>query len=84
MKCRRLLAASLLIALPAVAMTGCNSAPAIRANMTPAADSATQTSAEDWNDYARINDHNTRNAWDDLSRLLLLEQSSRLSPWVIP
>ncbi|MEM7576676.1 MAG: hypothetical protein AAF328_04295 [Planctomycetota bacterium] len=84
MKFFRLLALLTLAALPAVALTGCTSAPAIRSDMTNAADSATRTSAEDANDYARIVDHNTRMIWDDLARLMLLDKSSRLSPWAAP
>ncbi|MEM1444699.1 MAG: hypothetical protein AAGF84_01460 [Planctomycetota bacterium] len=84
MKFFRLLALLTLAALPAVALTGCTSAPAIRADMTPAADSATRTADQDYNDYARIVDHNTRMIWDDLARLMLLDKPSRQSPWVAP
>ncbi|MEM8783755.1 MAG: hypothetical protein AAGE65_12995 [Planctomycetota bacterium] len=84
MKCFRLPALLIAVALPAVALTGCNSAPAIRADLSPTTDSTTRSTEQDYNDYARIIDHNTRGAWDDASRILLLDKPSRLSPWVIP
>ncbi len=84
MKCFRLLALLTVAALPVAGLTGCNSAPAIRSNMTNAADSTTRSTPEDYNDYARVVDHNTRMIWDDIARIMMLDRTSRLSPWVAP
>ncbi|MEM1097447.1 MAG: hypothetical protein AAGH92_01540 [Planctomycetota bacterium] len=84
MKFVHLLVLLAFVALPAMALTGCTSAPAVRADMTNAADSTTRTADQDANDYARIIDHNTRGIWDDLARVMLIDKSSKLTPWVVP
>ncbi|BAM04109.1 hypothetical protein [Phycisphaera mikurensis] len=64
--------------------TGCTKAQRIRANYTPYLDSTAYNSEQDRNRQARVIDHNTRGVWDDLNRVLLLDQPSRLSPYTIP
>lgn len=80
----RILPVLAVAALPLLGLTGCNTVPGIRADMTNHADSTTRSSEQDANDYARIIDHNTRMAWDDLARILLLDKTSRQSPWIAP
>ncbi len=75
------------VALLGVAMllsTGCSSARRVRLDMTNAADSTALDDDEDRNNYARVIDHNTRGIWDDLSRLMLIDRTSRLTPYSIP
>ena len=63
---------------------GCTKTERIRANYTPYLDSTAYNSEQDRNTQARVIDHNTRGIWDDLNRLLLLDQPSRLTPYTIP
>lgn len=63
---------------------GCSKAQRIRANYTPYLDSTAANSEQDRNTQARVIDHNTRGIWDDLNRLLLLDEPSRLTPYKIP
>lgn len=55
-----------------------------RSNMTPELDSMAASSEQDYNRYARYIDNNTRSAWNDLQRLLLLDRSSRLTKYPVP
>ena len=82
--------AFLLVALLLPAM-GCASqerkritARSVRSNMTPALDSIGRTTDQDYNNYARVIDHNTRAAWNDLARLLLIQETSDLEPYYMP
>lgn len=74
------------LGLTLVSMTGCNRVTArdIRGNMTPELKTTTRSSGFHKNDYARYIDNNTRGAWDDLDRFLLLHRNSRLTPWPMP
>ncbi|MCC6680083.1 MAG: hypothetical protein IT445_04180 [Phycisphaeraceae bacterium] len=69
-----------------LAVSGCNTVrPAqVRHNMTPALATADSTRAQKRNDIARVIDHNTRTAWDDFYRLMLLDEATPLSPYSIP
>lgn len=66
--------------------SGCAATKAerIRANYTPYLDSVAFNSEQDRNTQARVIDHNTRNIWDDLNKILLLDEPSRLSAYYIP
>ena len=81
--------------LPAVALlaggtlligtAGCaTKAQRIRANYTPYLDSTAYNVEQDRNRQARVIDHNTRGIWDDLNRILLLNEPSRLTYYTIP
>lgn len=74
------------LGLSLVSLTGCNRVTArdIRSNMTPELHSTARSGEFRKNDYARIIDNNTRGAWDDLDRFMLLQRNSRLSPWPVP
>lgn len=74
------------LGLSLVSLTGCNRVTArdVRSNMTPELHSTTRSKEFRKNDYARYIDNNTRGAWDDLDRFLLLHRNSRLTPWPMP
>ncbi len=74
------------LGLSLMTLTGCGRVTAgdIRGNMTPELKTTNRSSGIQKNDYARIIDNNTRGAWDDLDRFLLLHRNSRLSPWPMP
>ncbi len=74
------------LGLTLVSLTGCNRVTArdVRGNMTPELMTTTRSSEMHLNDYARMIDNNTRGAWDDLDRFLLLNRNSRLTPWPVP
>jgi hypothetical protein len=74
------------LGLSLVSLTGCNRVTArdIRGNMTPELKTTNRSGQLHKNDYARIIDNNTRSAWDDLDRFLLLHRNSRLTPWPMP
>jgi hypothetical protein len=74
------------LGLTLVSLSGCNRVTArdVRGNMTPELKTTTRSSEFHKNDYARIIDNNTRGAWDDLDRFLLLHRNSRLTPWPMP
>ncbi len=84
MKLLSLLAVAALLGGLTLTTTGCSRQQLVRANMTNAADSTVHSDDEDWNNYARVVDHNTRGIWDDLNRLLLLDKPSAMSPYSIP
>jgi len=68
-------------------LTGCSStvsAHEARANATPALATTNATHGQSANDMARVVDHNTRTAWDDFKRLMLLDEPSSLQPYTIP
>ncbi len=67
-------------------LTGCNrvTASKIRSNMTPELATTNRSSQLHKNDLARIRDNNTRGAWDDIDRFMLLHRNSRLTPWPVP
>lgn len=86
-----LAAAFLLIALvlPSVGCAGKKrgdriTARDVRGNMTPALDSIGRTTDQDYNNYARVIDNNTRAAWNDLARFLLIQETSDLGPYYMP
>jgi hypothetical protein len=69
----------------AVALGGCQTSKhSLRADISPELASTASSEDQDDNNYARVIDHNTRDAWEDAKRLLLLERSTMLSPYVIP
>lgn len=74
------------LGLSLVSLTGCNRVTAgdIRRDMTPELMTTTRSSEFHRNDYARIIDNNTRSAWDDMDRFLLMHRNSRLTPWPMP
>lgn len=65
---------------------GCSatSADGVRANFSPELHSTARSFEQHRNMEARTMDLNTRGAWDDGARLLLLDRPSRLSPYPIP
>ena len=69
-----------------LAGSGCNTVRPgqVRHNMTPALATTDATRAQVRNDQARMLDHNTRGAWDDFYRLMLLDKPSTLTPYPIP
>ena len=64
-----------------VGVAGC-SGP--RYNVTPFLDSYAHNHEQDKNRYLRTIDHNTRSAWDDLAKLLLLDRPLRLVEYPVP
>jgi hypothetical protein len=56
----------------------------VRKNMSPELDSIAQNTQQDRNTYARTIDHTTRQAWDDLAWLLLLDEPLHLTEYPIP
>lgn len=74
------------LGLTLVSLTGCNRVTAgdIRGNMTPELMTTNRSGQLHLNDYARTIDNNTRSAWDDFDRFLLLNRNSRLTPWPVP
>ena len=74
------------LGLSLVSLTGCNRVTArdVRGDMTPELHSTTRSTEFRKNDYARYIDNNTRGAWDDFDRFMLLHRNSRLSPWPMP
>lgn len=80
-------AAAALTLLALAAGPGCasdTSPSAIRADVTPYLDNLDQNEELAKNDHARLIDHNTRSAWNDLERLLLLDRPSRLNRIYVP
>ncbi|MEE9404929.1 MAG: hypothetical protein V3V20_08545 [Algisphaera sp.] len=78
----RKLCSTLAVTLLAGAMlVGCN---ATRGNLTPELHSYSRSLEQDQNLHARVIDNNTRMIWDDLDRVLLLDKTSRLSPYPVP
>jgi len=76
-----------LLAGALVLAAGCSSSPTsagYRGDLTPELDSTANSHEQDQNRYARVIDNNTRTAWDDLARVLLLDRNSRLSPYPMP
>lgn len=69
-----------------LAVSGCNTVRPgeVRRNMSPALATTDSTRAQQRNDMARVIDHNTRAAWDDFYRLMLLDEPTPLSPYPIP
>ena len=67
-------------------LTGCNTLTAgeVRRDMSPALATADSTRGQSANDMARVVDHNTRTAWDDFKRLMLLDKPSHLHPYPVP
>ncbi len=64
-----------------ISVVGC-SGP--RHNVTPYLDSYAYNHEEDTNRYRRTIDHNTRSAWDDLAKILLLDRPLRLVEYPVP
>lgn len=75
-----------LLAIGLMLVGGCSriTARQIRSNMTPELDSYAQSKGQSLNDHARFIDHNTRSAWNDLDRVLLLHRPIRLHPYASP
>ena len=69
-----------------VSLGGCNTVTPgkVRRNMSPALATTDRARGQAANDMARVVDHNTRTAWDDFKRLMLLDKPSRLTPYPIP
>lgn len=67
-------------------LSGCNTVTAgqARRNATPALTTSDSTTGQAINDMARVVDHNSRTAWDDLKRVMLLNEPSSLHPYTIP
>ena len=51
---------------------------------TPRLDSTARTHEQDYTRYARSIDHTTRQAWDDLAMLLLIDDPIKLTEYPIP
>ena len=77
-------AAALLLAAGLLTACSSTSPRAIRADVTPYMDSLARNTELDKNQYARVIDHNTRSAWDDLARILLIDETSRLNYITVP
>ena len=77
-------AIALLIAAGALTACSSTSPRAIRGDVTPYLDSTARSTELDKNHYARVIDHNTRSAWDDLARILFIDQTTGLTPITIP
>ncbi len=75
-----------LIVLATLCVVGCKSTTKenLRGDISPELDSTAFSADQDANRYARITDHNTRDAWEDAKRLLLLDRPTQLSPYVLP
>ena len=84
MKFARPFAVAALLGVAMLLSTGCSSSRLVRMDMTNAADSTARDDDQDRNDYARVIDNNTRGIWDDLARLMLVDRSSRLTPFSVP
>lgn len=76
------------LGLSLASVIGCNqqriTAAQIRSNMTPELATTTRSDELHKNDLARHVDNNTRGAWDDLDRLMLMSRNSHLTPWPVP
>ena len=53
-------------------------------DLTPELQSYAATAEQDRNRQARVIDNNSRQVWDDLSRVLLFEETSQLSRYPVP
>lgn len=69
-----------------LAAAGCNTVTVgeVRRNMSPALTTTDETHGQSRNDLSRVFDHNTRTAWDDLERLMLIDEPSSLHTYPIP
>jgi len=56
----------------------------VRSDMTPALDTVARTWQQDMNLRAKNVDHTTRQAWNDLRRMFLLDDAIHLSEYPIP
>ena len=77
-------AAALLLVVGPLTACSNTSARAIRNDVTPRLDSTARSEAMDSNQYARVVDHNTRTAWDDLARFLFIDETTGMTPINIP
>ncbi len=56
----------------------------VRRDMSPELDSTAQYTQQDRNTYARSIDHTTRQIWDDIAWLLLIDEPLHLTEYPIP
>ena len=81
-------ALSMVLAAGLLSSAGCNSGERqafwFRRNATPELSHIGRSNGQVKNDHARIIDNNGRMIKDDLDRLLLLDENSRLSPYTSP
>lgn len=68
------------LALVLLVANGCGP----RHNVTPALSSYAHHHQQDVNRYRRTIDHNTRQAWDDLANIFLLDRPVRLVKYPVP
>lgn len=78
---RRTLVATFLVGAFLVA-GGCSSK--YSNELTPELDSYAASEGQDKNQYAHVIDSNNRQIWDDLARVLLLEEPSSLVRYPVP
>jgi hypothetical protein len=78
---RRLLSAALLAVTLTFVLGGC--ASGYSTDLTPELDSYAHSSEQDYNRYARVTDNNTRQIWDDLANILLLNETSMLTSYPV-
>ena len=78
---RRILPAAILAGAVVSTLGGC--ATGYSRDLTPELDSYADSSEQDYNRYARVIDNNTRQAWDDLANVLLINETSMLTTYPV-
>ena len=72
------------IILSAVALTACTSLTGCGVGLTPELHSYAESGEQFSNRHARVVNNNTRQIWDDLENIFLLNRTSRLHRFPTP